>query len=516
MNGQAHSIYEFGPFRLLPAERQLLNDGRSVSLPPKAFDTLLILVQHSGHVLRKDDLIKKVWPDSFVEESNLNHYISVLRKTLNYGTNGDGYIETVRGYGFRFNADVKLNYVETNSLLTHRHTRTHVVFKEEESESLRTVSSTQEAVGSYTRVNNRLLAISGFLLVILIAGSAAAYFGYIGPTRSRNAEPRSVRPSTVGQKTSEDPAARAAYLRGRVYWKRRTADDMSKAAYEFRRALEIDPNYAPAYAGLADCVLLGAPSPVSESAKALAMKALAIDDSLAEAHATLAYYQSAYEWDWWGAEREFQQAITLDPEYVTARHWHAYNLASLGRLDEALSEIRKAHELDPVSVNISTDVGQFLYFAQRYDEAIAQYLKALELDRNFRVAHVRLSEAYTQAGKHEQAASELQEVIRLDPTRRSEMDAWLAFAAAVNGGREDALKILNRLKVDAEVLEARHSIASIYAGLGDRDSAFVWLEKAINAHEPAAALFKVDPMLKNLRNDPRFEQLLRRVNLSSG
>jgi len=511
MNEQINSVYEFDSFRLVPAERQLLRDGKPVSLKPKAFDTLVVLVQNSGWVLKKDDLLKQVWPDSFVEESNLNHYISVLRKTLSGGANGDGYVETVRGYGFRFNADVRVTHVEASALLLHRHTRTHVVFKEEESESLRTVSSRQTAVGRKTRT--MLLATS----CLIIGGIAATYFGYIRPVRLKSAKSVSGAAPLARAKTAENPAAREAYLKGRYYWKRRTADDMWKAEYEFRRALQIDPNYAPAYAGMADCVLLGVTTPSqTDSAKTLALRALALDDNLAEAHATLAYYQSAYEWDWLGAEREFQKAISLDPGYVTARHWHAYNLASLGRLDEAFSEIRKAQELDPVSVNINTDVGQILYFAQRYDEAIAQYLKALELDRNFRVAHVRLSEAYTQTGRHDDAATELQEVARLDPARKSEMDAWLAFAAAAKGHREVALRILNRLKMDAEMLGACHVIASIYAGLGDRDSAFAWLEKALRAHEPGAALFKVEPMLQSLHNDPRFEELLRRVNLPSG
>src|SRR6266516_848167 len=132
--------YEFGSFRLVPAERQLLLNGKPVSLKPKAFDTLVVLVQNSGRVLKKDDLLRQVWPDSFVEESNLNHYISVLRKTLSNGNNGDAYVETVRGYGFRFNGDVRaINEEESSSRLVHRHTRTHVVFKEEDSESLRTV-----------------------------------------------------------------------------------------------------------------------------------------------------------------------------------------------------------------------------------------------------------------------------------------------------------------------------------------------------------------------------------------
>src|SRR5947207_10439256 len=139
--------FEFDSFRLVPAERQLLREGEPVALPPKAFDTLVVLVQNSGRVLKKDDLIKQLWPDSFVEESNLNHYISVLRKTLSNGNNGDAYVETVRGYGFRFNGDVRAINEESSSRLVQTHTRTHVVFKEEESENLRTISSRQTAVG---------------------------------------------------------------------------------------------------------------------------------------------------------------------------------------------------------------------------------------------------------------------------------------------------------------------------------------------------------------------------------
>ena len=507
--------YEFDSFRLIPAERQLLRDDLPIALPPKAFDTLVVLVQNSGRVLKKDDLIKQLWPDSFVEESNLNHYISVLRKTLSNGDNGDAYVETVRGYGFRFNGDVRaINQEESSARLVHRHTRTHVVFKEEERESLKRVSIRQTAVGRNTWL--RPVTIAALAILIVVGGIASAYFGYIRSIRSRSSKAASV--DAPPTRTAENPAAREAYLKGRYYWNKRTADDIWKAAHEFARALEIDPNYAPAYVGMADCLLLGGGGnpAITESPKTLAQKALAIDDNLAEAHATLAYYESAIEWDWSGAELEFQRAISLAPDYVTARHWHAYNLASLGRMDEALSEIRRARDLDPVSVNVSTDVGQMLYFAERYDEAISQYLKALALDPGFRVAHVRLSEAYTQTGKHEEAAAELKEVIRLDPSRESEMDIWLAFAAALNGRREEALKILNRLKMDLEFHSHATEIASIYAGLGDKGSAFTWLEKALNAHEPGAALVKVDPMLKSLRSDPRFEELLRRVNLSSG
>src|SRR5258706_12990900 len=244
MNEQNNTSYEFDSFRLVPAERQLLRDDLAIALPAKAFDTLVVLVQNSGRVLKKDVLLKQVWPDSFVEESNLNHYISVLRKTLSNGDNGDAYVETVRGYGFRFNGDVRATNQEDNSSrLVHRHTRTHVVFKEEESESLRRVSSRQTAVGR----NNwfRPVTIAAFAILIVIGGIASAYFGYIKPVRSRSAKAASV--DAPPTSTAENSAAREAYLKGRYYWNKRTADDIWKAEHEFARALELDPNYAPAY-----------------------------------------------------------------------------------------------------------------------------------------------------------------------------------------------------------------------------------------------------------------------------
>src|SRR5947207_637961 len=168
--------FEFDSFRLVPAERQLLREGEPLALPPKAFDTLVVLVQNRGRVLKKDDLLRQVWPDSFVEESNLNHYISVLRKILSNGNNGDAYVETVRGYGFRFSGDVRaINEEESSSRLVHRHTRTHVVFKEEERESLRTLSSGQrETVGSRQTAVGRKSAMILATSCLIIGAMAAA------------------------------------------------------------------------------------------------------------------------------------------------------------------------------------------------------------------------------------------------------------------------------------------------------------------------------------------------------
>ena len=499
--------YEFDSFRLIPAERQLLSDDKPISLPAKAFDTLLILVENNGHALKKDDLIKRVWPDTFVEESNLSHNISVLRKALSKGNNGDAYVETVRGYGFRFKADVRRHSEDDLSVLAHKRTRTQVVFREEETHSQKTTTVREKPASG-----RRVITISVLVLVCLVLGISVTYFGYLRPVASRGSQ-LSVAPAAIGPK-SENPAAREAYLKGRYFWNKRTHDDLLKAEREFQTALSIDPNYARAYAGLADCLLLGGAIPAfPDSAKDLALKALSMDDSIAEAHTSLAYYLSAVDWKWDEAEVEFQRAISLDPNYATARHWHAYNLASLGRTDEAVSEIKKAESIDPVSVIIKTDVGHMLYFAGRFDEAIAQYLKALEIDPEFRVARWRLGEVYLQVGRYDEGISELQKAIRLDSVKQSEMEVWIACAHAAANRRGQALEVLNRFKPEAELRRSTYYVALMYAALGDKDSAFIWLEKSLQFREGTLALLKVEPMLKTLRSDARFQDLLRRMNL---
>lgn len=505
MIDEGKAVYEFDSFRLVPSERQLLRDGQAVALPPKAFDTLVILVQNRGHALKKNDLLKQVWPDSFVEESNLNHNISVLRKALG-DSNGNGYVETVRGFGFRFNADVRTITPEESGVIVRKRTRTHVVYKEEHSQR----ETTTTVVESHTSARRNSLAAAGIL--ILLVGTVAAYFTYTRRAGAAKSAAATAPAATV--RKTENPAAREAYLQGRYFWNKRNREDIFKAQRAFQKALELDPNYAPAYAGLADCLMTGGSIPgLGENSKSLALKALAIDDTLAEAHATLAYYMSAVEWDWAAAEAEFQKALTLDPSYVTAHHWHAYHLVSLGRVEEAVSEARKAEAADPLSVIIKTDVGHMLYFARRYEEAINQYLKALQLDPNFRVAHWRLGEALIQTRKFDEAVSHLQKAISLEGAKTSEMEAWIAHAKAAANDRPGALQILNQLKNEAELRSWRYNIASIYAVLGDKDSAFAWLDKALQHHEGQLAVIKVEPVFDNLRDDPRFANLLQRMKL---
>jgi len=515
MSAAPNHFFEFGSYKLVPSQRLLLRDEDSISLPPKAFDTLVILVENSGQIVSKDTLINRVWPDAFVEENNLNQYISLLRRTLADGKNGSDYIETVRGYGYRFRAMVRAS-PEGNGMLVQRRQRTHIVLREEATERFketridRASNDPQEATlaeKSHQEISARRLVFALVAATVVMGSLIATYFA----NRSQSAAGKAPAVSSGRGGMSNNPEAMAAYARGRESWNKRTREDMVQAEREFQSALALDPGFAAAYAGLADCLLLGGSLPFpSESADSLARKALAIDDTCAEAHTSLAYYKGAVEWNWDGAEFHFRRAIELNPGYATARHWHAYNLASLGRIDDALSEIREAHRLDLASTPIATDIGQMLYFAKKYDDAIAQYRAVLERSPDFLQARLRLAEAYAQKQRWDDALAELEELNR---SKKIRIPAWFAYTYALANRRDEAIRILNSLKRDAELMKYTVEIAIIYASLGDKDSAFAWLEKSLANHEGNLALIKVDPVFDSLREDPRYSDLLRRMNL---
>jgi tetratricopeptide (TPR) repeat protein len=249
------------------------------------------------------------------------------------------------------------------------------------------------------------------------------------------------------------------------------------------------------------------------------MKAIALDDMLAEAHASLAFhFKFCDERDWPGAEKEFKRAIELNPNYATAHQWYAYNLAAMGRMDEAIAEIKQARDLDPLSININTDVGEILYFARQYDQAIAVYHNSLEMDPDFGVAHYLLAFAYEQKQMYEEAIVEAQKAIALYGNDKP-WKGWLGRAYAAAGKKDEAVKILHELealggKTEAQKANLALSIASIYAGLGDNDHAFEWFERLYRLRNYNIIYMKMDPKYDSLRSDPRFADLLRRMGLA--
>src|SRR5579863_4420252 len=314
-----------------------------------------------------------------------------------------------------------------------------------------------------------------------------------------------------------DPMVYELYMKGRYFWNKRTEEGVTKAAEFFQQAVELDTNYAPAYAGLADCYLFGQPATLPPKVlavkiKELATRALEIDDSLGEAHATLGLLSQNFEWDWAKAEREYKRAIDLNPNYATAHHWYGEELKLTGRFEKAHEQMKLASDLDPLSLAIIRDTGNLYYAERRYDRAVEYFRKALEMDPNFVVAHVDLGLVYAQKGEFSTALAELQKA-RQQQEDRYQIPA-LGYVYAISGKRREAQKTLDDLKI----LSKRRYVfptdyALIYVGLGDKDKAFEWLE---NAYYEGGLLvgLKTDPRWDSLRTDSRFADLLKRVGLA--
>jgi len=320
---------------------------------------------------------------------------------------------------------------------------------------------------------------------------------------------------------TENLTAYRAYLRGRYFWNRRTEADFRKAIEAFSQAIEADPEYGLAYAGLADCHSLlgvwGAASPRETFglAEGAARRAVAREDAPAEAHASLALVRWVYGWDASGAEDQFRRAIALNAGYATAHQWLAYLLAAQGRFDEAVAEIERAQELDPLSVSIMSDIGDIHLWAGRYDQAIAHVREALELEPNYAVAHNVLGMALLKQQRTGEAIRELELAARLEELPR--MLSTLGYAYAVTGRRDDALRIRQRLEALARTrYVSPFALAVVDTGLGRADSAFAQLERAFAEHSDTMAILRAYPLFESLRADPRFADVLRRVEARDG
>jgi len=322
---------------------------------------------------------------------------------------------------------------------------------------------------------------------------------------------------------TENNEAYQLYLRGRFYWNKRSPEGLAKSLGYYTQAIEKDPNFALAYAGLADTYdLLGGPeaggdmppNEVLPKAKAAALKALELDESLAEPHASLAHVKFFYDRDFAGAEREYRRAIELNPKYSLAHHWYAIYLNTLGRQQEALSEMNKAVELDPFSLAANSWLGRILVSAGQPDQAIEQLRKTIEMDPNFVLAHQRLGTIYEDKGMYDDAISEFNLVLKL--TNGGQLGVGsLAHAYALAGKRAEAQKSLDQL---LEMSKTRYVsptlIAMVYIALGEKDKAFTWLAEGDKAHDLYIMRLKIDSRFNGLRSDPRFTELVRRVGLA--
>jgi tetratricopeptide (TPR) repeat protein len=317
-----------------------------------------------------------------------------------------------------------------------------------------------------------------------------------------------------------NPEAYQDYLKGRYWWNKTNEEGYNKGIEYFQQAIAKDPTYALAYSGLADCYSLlagGGMVPPKEGylrAKDAALKALELDDTLAEAHTSLALIKSSFDWDWSGADKEFQRAIELNPSYADAHRLHAVALWQTGRLDEAIAETKTTLELDPLSLEDNRALGIEFFLARQYDQAIEQESKTLELDPNFLRAYYFRGMAYLKKSMYKEGMLDFEKGVAISPGNTLSLTG-LGYGYAVTGRRAEAQKVLDQLnKFSKQKHVPAVYMAKIYAGLGEKEKAFEWLEKAYEDRSILSNGFiKANPIFDPLRSDPRFDDLLRRVGL---
>lgn len=329
--------------------------------------------------------------------------------------------------------------------------------------------------------------------------------------------------ASLSKQPTENTEAYQLYLKGRYYWHQRTEEAVKKGVDCFQRAIDIDANYVLAYAGLADSYsLLGLseystlpPTEAFPKARAASMKALELDSTLAEAHVSLAFARMYFDWDFSRAESGYKQALALNPSYATAHHFRALNLMAMGQSDLAIAEMKRAQELEPLSLIINTNLGWMLYFVRQYEAAVKQYQKTLEMDKNFYPARFRLGQAYLEAQSLEDALREFHQAVTLSE-RKARPLALLGYAYGLCGKRNEAKKILDELN---DLSKTRYvsalEIARIYTALDEKDHAFECFEKAVEEREGWLIWVKLEPGFDSLRSDPRFADLVRRMGIPS-
>lgn len=445
----ASESYEFGEFRLDVHERRLARRGTPVHLPPKAFDILVWLVRRGGRLISKRELLALVWPDAFVEMGIITVYISSVRKALGDVGRPARFIETVSRSGYRFTAPV------------------HAV----------------DAGGS--------LSVHAD-----------------GPTRGRSRT-----------RYTRNTDAYLLYLKGRYLWERRTDGCQLKAIEYFEAAIEKDPSYALAYSGLGACYgtlsfTSGFPPRDAFLRSRLALlRALELDDSLAEAHESLAGVKFWHDWDWAGAEEEFRCALDLAPDQPATHRFFAYFLSNLGRHEEALQHAAIALQLEPTSIVSQVRMGQFLYQARDLDAARRRLEDARKRDPDFWLSRLNLGRVYERQGDYNAALEELHAA--LDRASGSgEVKGVLGHALAARGRLADARRVAEELEAaQSRGLVYGYPLALIAAGSGDRDRMYAHLHAALNDRDVGLTFLRVEPRWQPFLEEPMFRAVLERVGL---
>jgi TolB-like protein/DNA-binding winged helix-turn-helix (wHTH) protein/Flp pilus assembly protein TadD len=609
----------FGEFEIDLDACALLRAGTSIKLQQQPFDVLLILLEHPGALVARDELRRRMWPsDTFVDfDHSLNIAVNKLRTALSDSADRPRFIETIPRRGYRFigridetapvepdarpvptrrrlfagtlavavllalaataafsrvwhfggssntavpafqsiavlplqslSADSNdafladgltdelttdlakissLRVVSRGSVLQFRDARLPMPRIGQLLNVQAVVEGTVTRSGDRVRVTAQLIdaAADRHLwaesyerdvhdLLGLQRDIAAAVAQHIQAKFTEHE--RQALTSAPGVNAD----AYLAYIKGRSFWNQRTPAALEKGIAAFQQAIDVDPLYSRAYAGLADCyTALGygsylAPKIAFVRAEAAAAKAIALDPESADAHASLGYARLYYDWDFAGADIEFNQALALDPNAVTALDWHSVYLTAMGRFDEARHEIRRARELDPLSVGTNTDVGFVDYYSGRYADAAKQLRAAVEMSPTFPLAHLWLGRTYQAQREYDAAVAEYSSAASVLVDWPVTMAA-IGHVYAVSGRREAAGRVLHDLRhLSSRKYVTPYGAALVYAGLGDAESAFAWLDRAVDDRSNWLVWLKLDPRFAPLHGDRRFEALVHRIGL---
>jgi TolB-like protein/Flp pilus assembly protein TadD len=590
----AARVYQFDSFLLDQVERRLLRDGTAVELRPKAFDLLSVLVERAGHLVTKEALLEKVWPDAFVEEANLSVNITMLRRALGQRTGGQQYIKTVRKLGYRFVAEVlEVNGESALKTPGRKQQTTLVVVQEHKLASSRDYSSLAvlpfenesgepgaeylsdgltesiingfshledfrvlgrntvfrykattedpqkigEALGVSSLLTGRVLRLDDQVIVRAAVIDVKNGWQIWGEQYHRKlsdvlavqeeiAEEISAKlrlklttdeKRRLTKRYTDNSAAYHFYLKGRYHLNKYAHKGLGLAIDCFRRAIEEDPIYALAYAGLSDGYyrLSNLYSPTTEAmpkAKLAAQRALEIDEALAEAHAALGSVLMFYDWDWAGARRELSRAIELNPGCAFAHQRLAQYLNFMGSFAEALHEYEVALDLDPLSPAICLNVALEFFFMGDYEQAIRQAEKTLEIDPTYHPTHYLMGWIHKRRGDFSKALDSFERVMILDDS--SLFLAALGHAYGLNGDDTRALTIVDQLeKRSKHQYVSSYCRALVYIGLDEKDLAFQWLERAFEERSEMIPWLKVGADCDSLRSDPRLYNLLYRCGL---
>jgi DNA-binding winged helix-turn-helix (wHTH) protein/TolB-like protein/Flp pilus assembly protein TadD len=653
MSSVNKELYEFENFRLDVSERILWCGIEKISLSEKAFDTLCALVRRGNHLVSKDELLTEIWTGAFVEENNLDKNISILRNVLGERAGRGKFIETVRGHGFRFVAEVRKmsvpstladgfsaeeNYPQINTD-EHRFESQKIKPKSEAQ-----TPETENPKSKSEKQKSKLFPVALILVLIIFAFAAAFYFWKntnssasqakiktiaVLPFKPLIAENRNeslelgmadtlitklsggeivVRPinavrkfnnleqdslaagrelateavldgtiQTAGdririsakllrtsdgkslwtgrfdekftdifavqdsisekvlaalsltlngnerrqlnKRDTQNVEAYQLYMKGRFHHYKLNYEEAQKGIEYYKQAIAIDPNYALAYAGIADAYRSFSLTSDVDSGdampkgKAAALKAIELDETLADAHTALGFIIFFYDWDWQSAEKQYKRALELDPNSADAHQAYAHLLSNLGRHSEALAEIKRAKEIEPLNLRSNALEGQFLLHAGQTDTALENLQNAIDLEPSFWMTHLFAASAYIEKGTFDKAFFEGNEAKKFSPSQNWSI-AFGAYALAKSGKTAEARIILDELlKVSKSNYVPPYHFALVYNGLGETQKALDYLEKGFAEKDVHMVFLKVEPKWINLRNEPRFAELMRRMNL---